>query len=225
MEKPLPSRESLERGEVVGVNLGFARMQFANNDQALRLNQMASTLSGISVEYNPEVWVSSFSRTEGGNGKIVIGGAALPAEIKRAFNWGVESKEDEVLLKAAHELSHAFQRLNGMEKSLTAFLAGSNDIDPTHVPYLELYEFLGANGKISGLSNLELYHQQSAAEKARITAGVSLDIDLLEDATELLAAYSIGDEYFNYRLDKSHLTEDKKAQLADLVVKVFHNHL
>lgn len=223
MEKEQQVRQPPEVEDFNQAKLGSVRMQFANNDPGLRLNQLAASLVGTTVEFNPETWVSVTSRQNASTGKIIVGGAALPPEIKVAFGWGVESKEDEILLKAAHELSHEFQRSSGLENSLVSFLSGSNDINVTHQSYLELYAFLGQHGRVSGLSNLEIYHHQSEAERGRVTTGLAVDMNIIEDITELIAAYSLGDEYFNYRLNKSHLAGDRKLRLAELVVQTFHN--
>lgn len=225
MEQRLPHTENQINVDSAPMQLGLARIQFANNDPALRLNQMAAILSDIKIEFNQDTWASSFSRDGASKSKLTIGGAALPPEIKSAFSWGVESKEDEILLKAAHELSHAFQRLSGLEESLVRFLSGSNDIDKAHEPYLQLYAFLAEHGKVSGLSDLGIYHEQTEAERERVKKGIALDMTLLEDVTELIAAYSISDDYFNYRLNNSHLSEEEKRDLAVFVIQTFHNNI
>ena len=217
--------EQLRTPERRGFNFGQVRMMFAHADPELRLNQLSSQVVGdIKVDLDKTTWVSKTSRRDGEQ-KVTIGGQKLPDEIAKIFAWGVDTKEDEIVLKTAHEISHVFQNKKGLEQQLLLFLSGSNEINENAQEYIELYSALSGLGPVTGLPTMEIYHQQTESEKARVTQGLALDTRILEDITELIAAYSLGDEYFNFRLAGSDVSDEDKSTVARCVVAVYHKHI
>lgn len=200
------------------------RIMFTDADPSLRLNQLSLQLEGVKIELDDTTWVSRTIRGEEGQ-KVVIGAQKLPLEIQEKFAWGVDTKENEIVMKAAHELSHVFQKTKRLEEQLMVFLSGSNTIKEEAIPYIELYATLAETGSITGLADMSIYHDQTQAERERVTTGIALDVRILEDITELIAAYSIGDEYFNFRLEKINTTDDSKKVIARCVVTIFHNYI
>jgi hypothetical protein len=123
-------------------------------------------------------------------------------------------QNEQLLIKISHELAHTFQEEKGFENALVNFLNGTNDINE-HLPYIELYALLSGIGPINGLATEAVYATQSA------NTGL-LKVEILEDITELIAAYIVSDEYFSYRLENSvsSLTGEQKEEIVIKVIEI-----
>lgn len=196
---------------------------FGNKDMSLRLNKITETLLPVEIVMDKNTRVSGRRR----GGSITIGIAKNPKDIETAFRWGTFIKEEERVVKISHEISHRLQEVKGLEESLVNFLSGRNDIPESSHTYIELYTLLSGLGLVTGLAHLNTYHEQNELERQRVTVGASLDIRTLEDITEFLAAYSLGDEYFNFRLGstKRVLNQEEQENISRLVVAVFHQYI
>ena len=188
--------------------------QFIEGDPGLRLNRVASLLNSSTISHDPNTWVSSTRRSDGEN-SISIGTAALPLEVAERWGIGTSDQNEQMMVKLSHELAHAFQEEKGFEGALVSFLNGNNDINERHLPYIELYSLLSGIGPINGLTTEAVYAAQST------NTGL-LKVEILEDITELIAAYIVSDEYFSYRLDNSvsSIEQEQKEQIAIKVIEV-----
>lgn len=206
-------------------DFGQIRMMFAHNDSNLRLNKIAEHLDGISVNLNDKTWVSSFKRSQDGL-VITVGTEHLPEDVNALFEWGAKNKEEMLILKIAHELSHGLQKLKGLEEELIKFGNGSNNTSEKALEYLQLYEMLGSVPRLTGLSKMGIYHDQTITERERVGGtSFAVDMQILEDVTELIAAYSLGDSYFNFRLDRSNLSQYEKEEIARYVIAIFQKNI
>ncbi len=200
------------------LGLGGALKKFMSGDPTLRLNKLVDSLQGAVVTTNENTWVSSTRRNEHDKNKISIGTAQLPHEV--AKRWGVETDDvnEQILTKFAHELAHQFQIEKGFENALVRWLVdseGKEVIASEHIPYIELYAFIAQNGRITGLSSEPIY-----AEQSKNTG--ELKVEILEDITELISAYLISDEYFNYMLSISRksLTHEETEFICTKVIEI-----
>jgi hypothetical protein len=181
---------------------------------SLRVGKILSEVGGVLV-VNEASAESSTKRLENGSSQISLGAMPFRRENVDSFGWGVDSAKEQLLVKLAHESAHVFQNQAGYEQALVGFLNGSNDIDEKFHPYLELYTFLNTKGVCNGLADAGVYHRQS------MDTGL-LSISTLEDVTELIGAYLISDDYFNFRLEGSKvpLSDEDKKKIAMLVIQI-----
>lgn len=188
--------------------------QFVEGDPDMRLNRVAALLRSTSVSHDPSTWVSSTKR-EGGNNTISIGTQELPEQVAERWRVGTSDQNEQLLIKLSHELAHAYQEEKGFETALVGFLDGNNEIGKQHLPYIELYALLTGIGPINGLTTESVYASQST------NTGL-LRVEVLEDITELIAAYIVSDEYFSYRLENSvsSLDQEQKEKIATKVIEI-----
>ena len=179
------------------------------------LNRLLAKLNVSSIEDRPETWVSSTTgpQRQGGEGaaQITIGMQEVPSEV--AARWGWQGTVDEQLvLKIAHECVHKFQHDGGYEQALVRALQTGQvrDEDQEFLPYVSLYLALEETGSVSGLAAEPIYKLQSE------NTG-ELKVEILEDMTELIAAYMLGDEYLFSKLSASHVSQAQAEQVAILV--------
>jgi hypothetical protein len=181
---------------------------------SLRVGRIISRVNGALI-INEAIPESSAKRLEDGTSQISLGAMPFRRENVDSFGWGVDSAKEQLLVKLAHESAHVFQNQAGYEQALVNFLNGSNDIDEKFHPYIELYSFLNTKGVCNGLADMNVYHRQS-----RDTGLLSMNT--LEDVTEFIGAYLVGDDYFRFRLDgsKVSLSEEDKKKIAMLVIQI-----
>ena len=181
---------------------------------SLRIGRILSTTNGTLV-VNEASAGSSVKRLEDGSSIISLGELPFRRESVDSFGWGVDSANEQLLIKLSHEIAHVFQSKSGYEQALVNFLNGSNDIDEKFHPYLELYAFLNTKGVCNGLADMDVYHQQS-----RDTGLLSMNT--LEDMTEFIGAYLISDDYFTFRLEGSKLplSGEEKNKISTLVIQI-----
>ncbi len=201
-----------------GISTAYSRF-FIERDPSFRLTKAIETLRNTSIELNSERSTSVSSRTQDENGesvnKITIGLKPYSNTEVERWSMGTNSNEEQILVKLAHEVAHAFQKEKGYEKSLEDFFNGSNDIPESHIIYLLLYQEISSTGRISGLANEDVYRQQS------ISTG-DIKMEIVEEITELIASYFLGDAYFQFRLDQS-LTEldlEQKESIASKIISL-----
>lgn len=189
--------------------------QFLSNDPSLRLNRVAQILNSTQVAHTESTWTSSTRREQDGVNIVSIGIQTLPEEVTARWGVGTSNQNEQVLIKLSHELAHAFQVEKGFEGALVRFLDGDNNIPDNFVPYIELYAILSDLGPINGLTTESVYAQQSRGTG-------NLKMEILEDITELIAAYIISDGYFAQRLESSvtNLSQEQKEQIATKVIGV-----
>jgi hypothetical protein len=209
------AQESAPRRLFSGLSLIMDQVLLNDESRnSLRVRKILSTVNGTLFvnEASPE---SSVKRNEDGSSQVSIGAIPFRSESVDSFGWGVDSANEQLLVKLAHESAHVFQNHAGYEQALVNFLNGSNDIDEKFHPYLELYAFLNTKGVCNGLADMNVYHKQS-----RDTGLLSMNT--LEDMTEFIGAYLISDDYFNFRLvgSKVSLSEEDKKKIAMLVIQI-----
>ncbi len=189
--------------------------QFLEGDPSFRLNRLAGMLNKTEIVQNESTWVSSTKREEDGSNTISVGTQALPEGVSDRWGYGTSEPSEQLVIKLAHELAHGYQRESGLEEALVSFLNGSTDIANEHIPFIELYAMLTGLGRINGLTTEEIYAEQSKG------TGL-LKMEILEDITELMAAYMISDEYFTFRLENSvsNLTHEEKEQIATKILQI-----
>jgi hypothetical protein len=140
------------------------------------------------------------------------------------FGWGTETKEQDYVVKFAHEYAHAVQ--GEFEASLMRFLTktgplAEGDIPEDHVPFLQLYSELQDIGGLFGLSSHPFYHQQNESMKAE-HGYLPVDIKVIEDMAELIGSYLLGTEYFLHRIGntRARISQEQAERLAGYVVTV-----
>ncbi len=208
-------QESTPRRLFSGLSSIMDQVLLSHESQnSLRVGKVLSMINGVLVA-NETSTESSAKRLENGSSQISLGAMPFRRENVDNFGWGVDSAKEQLLIKLAHESAHVFQNQAGYEQALVNFLNGTNDIDEKFHPYIELYAFLNTKGVCNGLADMDVYHRQS-----RDTGLLSMNT--LEDITEFIGAYLIGDDYFNFRLDGSKiiLSDKDKEKIAMLIKKI-----
>lgn len=192
----------------------FSRLLVEFVEGRLQLSEIQRMMGGaVKVESNANSWVSHTIRRPGKTFEISIGEQKVPDDIIRQWGWGADTVESQYLVKISHEYAHVFQDV--FDQNLVRWLDGADDIPEDHVNYILLYAFLAQSGRITGLSDMNIYHEQSKSSG-------NLSIPVYEDMAEMLGAYFISEEYFNFRVGQSRidLSPAKQAELKDLIVKV-----
>lgn len=168
---------------------------------------------------------------------VVIGTQKLPEEISKTFGWGVESSEHEYAVKAAHEIAHVYQKSLNFEYDLRRYKTEGARFKPSVEilknainAYIYLYGMLelaksGTGKPATGLASLSVYHAQTLKNQKDVvdwghTKDSSLDQQIIEDITEILAAYSLGEDYFNFRLNNMNIAEGQKSTVEGLVKSI-----
>jgi len=167
---------------------------------------------------------------------VVIGTQKLPREFEEVFGWGVEDKDHEYAVKAAHEIAHVYQKLVGFEEDLIRSKKDGANFKPTRglgeasYAYIYLYDMLSivkqSTGKAAtGLASLPVYHTQTETKVRKVvewghTPESALDQVILEDITELMGAYSLGKDYFDFRLNNMNIDEGKRSTVKDIIAKM-----
>ncbi len=169
--------------------------------------------------------------------EVVIGTKKVPPEIAKLFGWGVESADHEYAIKAAHEISHVYQiSLDFKHDLIRSKIEGAN-FKPKHAElsnatygYIYLYHLLdsiktGTGLPATGLSSLSLYHNKTIQNEQNVvewghSSDSALDEQILEDITELMGAYALGEEYFNFRLNNMNIDAGQKSTVRDLIASV-----
>lgn len=205
--------ERVESGGTPEIFSGFPEVlqQFVAGQ--LPLNRIQeSTRVRVSVESDASTWVSS-TRREGEKIRLRIGEQKIPGPIAKQFRWGARTVEEQYAVKVAHEYAHVLQEK--FDSHLLRWLDGADDIPEDAIPYIQLYATLSSIGGLHGLSQMDVYHQQSR------TTG-NLSVPVYEDMAETIASYLLGNEYFLYRLANTHgsLTQEQAEELVDHVTKV-----
>jgi hypothetical protein len=171
--------------------------------------------SNVKANDNDQTWESKFNRE---TGEATIGTAPLPENIKQLWGWGTKDPNMENLLKILHENSHAFQKSEGLEDALCRWLVPPypQPENPRQEAYIELYEIYKTLGRVNGLSTMQKYEMMSQ-ETGR------LSMPILEDITETMAAYTLGEDYLNFRLDNGllPLTTSTKEMILDRIRRIF----
>lgn len=182
----------------------------------LPLNLAQELLKEIHFTVEPSSWIGIARRTDR---SISLGLDAIPLDTVRRWGWGVESAADQVHVKASHEYAHFIQDF--FDRDLTKFLDRKfEEVREQSHAYLQLYTVLSEIGRISGLPEEKIYERQNQEISAR---GGHLDMRIYEDMAEMIGAWMLGDDYYNFRLDHSvtPLTHEQKEDLTKLIWKVF----
>ncbi len=182
----------------------------------LDLNKVQElTRDSVSVESDPTTWISS-ARSEGEMTRVRIGEQLLPENIAQQFKWGAETVEHQYVVKVAHEYAHVVQEM--FDQHLLRWLDGADNVPEDAIPYIQLYASLAGIGGLHGLSQMNVYHEQS-----RSTG--NLDVSVYEDMAETIGSYLLSSEYFLYRLQNAHgqITQEQAKELVDQVVAVIAN--
>jgi hypothetical protein len=198
-----------------------AVINFGTGNPSMRLNKLVSLLGITQIENVDETtWESKTSGPQrvgqAGEAEVSIGGRPVPEGV--AERWGWSSNEDEqMVLKIAHEFAHKFQHDRGHEQALVRALSSGNiaDADEVFTPYISLYLALEGSGSVTGLGADAFYKEQSS------NTG-NLKVEVLEDMTELIAAYLISDEYLFHKLTTSpaNINQAQAEQIAVLITEV-----
>lgn len=194
--------------------------KFTTNDLSMRLNKLTQSdgRSPVIAEAVRGTWESGAMRTDDRLSitALKVGLDENPEHEKQLFAWGTRSQNDEILIKTAHEVAHAYQVDERIEQGIVDFLNNKNEgFTDKQMAAIECYAMLSGTGRLSGLSTLGIYEAQSAH------AG-DLKIEILEDMTELLGAYLISDEYFSWRLSNTRipLGEEHQAKIASYIIRM-----
>lgn len=211
-------RKDEKCGDVVFDKIASEEMSEAYRNKKLPINLAQEVLKDLAVVTNSNSWVSSARR--GDRSVLKIGTESVPAETVKRWGWGAYEAENQIYIKASHEYAHYIQDF--FDKDLANFL--DNEMDQVREKqsrqYLELYTFLVATGRISGLPEEEIYQRQTEDLKNR---GSLLDMRTYEDMAEVIGAWMLGEEYYNFRLDnsKTPLSVEKKNRLTVLIGNIF----
>ncbi len=192
---------------------GFTQIleQFVSN--RLDINKVQElTRNRVSLDSDPSTWISSARTVEEGT-HIRIGEQKVPESIAQQFRWGAETVEHEYVVKVAHEYAHVVQET--FDQHLLRWLDGSSDIPEDALPYIQLYASLATIGGLHGLSQMDVYHEQSR------TTG-NLNVSVYEDMAETIGSYLLGNEYFLYRIQnvQGQITQEQAKELVEHVVAV-----
>jgi Zn-dependent M16 (insulinase) family peptidase len=173
------------------------------------------TREQVRVESDPTTWVSS-TRSENGITRVRIGEQLLPENIARQFRWGAETVEHQYVVKVAHEYAHVVQEM--FDQHLLRWLDGADNVPEDAIPYVQLYAALANVGGLHGLSQMDVYHEQS-----RSTG--NLNVSVYEDMAETIGSYLLSSEYFLYRIQnaRGQITQEQAEELVDHVVAVVAN--
>ncbi|MDB5244778.1 MAG: hypothetical protein JWN18_648 [Parcubacteria group bacterium] len=204
------SRETHQQQDVF---MGFEQVLEKFVAQQLPINKIQELTRGqVNIESNSASWVSSARSLEKAT-QITIGEQKIPENIARQFGWGANSAEQEYAVKVAHEYAHVLQKT--FDQHLLQWLDGADDIPEDAIPYLQLYAALATISGLFGLSQLDIYHEQSRATG-------NLSVPVYEDMAETLSSYLLGDEYFLYRLQhaRKQITEDQLKEIAEYVIQI-----
>lgn len=191
--------------------------RFMQDDPTLRLIRVSKILQStiVSTDENTSISVTRRRPNMPADNMVTIGTQPWTEEAARRFGVGTNNPSEQIIIKLAHELAHAFQAEMGFEQALVDFLNGHNDIPEYTIPYIELYAILSGVGTINGLTREPIY-----AEQSRETG--DLKMETLEEITELISSYMISDEYFIFRLENSvtNLDYDTKEIISRKVIEV-----
>jgi hypothetical protein len=185
--------------------------QFVSNQ--LPINRIQElTRNYVTIDSDPSTWVSS-TRKEGNMTHVRIGEQKLPENIARQFGWGVETLEQEYVVKVAHEYAHVIQEM--FDQHLLRWLDGATDVTEEAIPYIQLYAVLAISGCLHGLPQMDIYHEQNK------TTG-NLSVPVYEDMAETIGSYLLGNDYFLYRIQNSHgrITQEQAEEIVQHVITV-----
>jgi hypothetical protein len=201
--------------------LSEAVTNFGTGNPSMRLNKLIALLGISEIENVDEAtWESKTNGPkrvgETGEAKVTIGGRSIPESVAERWGWSGDSNE-QMVLKIAHEFAHKFQHDKGYEQALVRALSNGaiDDSDQDFIPYISLYLALEGSGPVTGLGGDSFYREQS-----RDTG--NLKVEVLEDMTELIAAYLISDEYLFHKLSTSpnNINQAQAEQIAILITQV-----
>ncbi|MBY0310107.1 hypothetical protein K2Q16_03110 [Patescibacteria group bacterium] len=194
--------------------------EFGTNNPSFRLNKVAAAILGdgdrIKLKPDDTTWVGKYSRTPTTQHErtITYGTGGVPETV--AQRWGIAeaSPKEQLVFKFAHELAHAFLEQSGYERTLLQWLDG-HLVPQNQIPIIHLYLALEKVGRVSGLSTMDVYRRQSE----QVESG-RLNVAILEDITELVAAYFLGDEYYMQKIDQSvtNLTQVAKDVITANII-------
>lgn len=217
--------------------------KFKNPQGGLLFTKMLSLFPHVPIRNDDNTWhgvtrltVNTKTREEIVT-EVVIGTQKVPEEIARVFGWGVESADHEHAVKASHEIAHVYQKAIGFEHELIRYKTDGASFKPRNknlsnavYSYIYLYDMLSAiksgTGKpVTGLASLSLYHSQTAKnEQNAVEWGHSkesaLDQQVMEDIAELMGAYALGEDYFNFRLNTMNIAEGQKSTVRDMLKSI-----
>ena len=148
---------------------------------------------------------------------IHIGAQPAPPETAKLYGWGVNNIDSEMAVRTSHEMAHAVQVARGFEQALVDILNGiTRYVTNQQSAYISLYKIFTAYGKsVTGLSTEEIYKEQSIE--------ANMEVPVIEDITELLGAYLLGDEYFYWRLNRirGDFSDMEKLGILSLVSTIY----
>ena len=181
--------------------------KFLANDASLRFVRMNTPVEGeqpAPLHINENGW-KSVTSTRTGAPVVVLGRQQLPEEKDRLFQWGADTESAQLLVKAAHESAHVYQIQKGLDKALEDHLNNvPRELTREQVAYIDLYHFFNERGSVTGLSSESIYALQSRE--------ANMNVHALEDITELLGAFTLGDEYFLWRLNRLGMFSDEEKE-------------
>lgn len=187
-------------------------------DDQLPINRVQRLASHAKIESRADTWISSTTRNDRGETVVKIGEQAIPRDVAEEWKWGADTKEQQYIVKFSHEYAHVIQE--EFDAQLLRWLDGADNVPDEYIPYIQLYAALSNIGGLNGLSQMNVYHEQSR------TTG-NLSVPVYEDMAETIGSYLLGDEYFLYRIANGRvaLTEQQKEEVATHVVSVVETWL
>ena len=184
-----------------------------------RLNQaLAKWGGGVRYHTGDGTWESRTRKSDARDRvvEVHIGAEPMPSDTARLYNWGTNTIDSEIIVRQAHEIAHVLQVHKGLERALEDHLNGVGNTTSEQTAYVSLYDALNAYGQsVTGLSTEKIYTKQSIEANMSVVA--------LEDMTELLGAYLLGDEYFYWRLNRirGDFSDMEKLGILSLVSSIY----
>lgn len=236
-------RYLVEREQSPKFNFDAIYEKFKNPQGGLIFTKILSLFPHVPIRNDDNNWhgvtrstVNTETREETVT-EVVIGTQKVPQEIAKIFGWGVESTDHEFAVKASHEIAHVYQMSVGFQHDLIRSKTEGATFKPAHKElsnavhsYIYLYDMLdtikSSTGKpVTGLASLSLYHAQTAKNEQNVvewghSKESALDQQIMEDITELMGAYALGEDYFNFRLNNMNIAEGQKSTVKNLIQSI-----
>lgn len=240
---PTGDRYLVRQEQVPKFNFDEIYEKFKNPEGGLIFTKILSLFPHVPIKNDDNNWHGT-TRTlltketlEEVPTEVVIGTQKVPKEIAKIFGWGVESADHEFAVKASHEIAHVYQMSVGFQHDLIRSKTEGATFKPSHkelsnatYSYIYLYEMLGTiksgTGKpVTGLASLPLYHAQTTEKEQNVvewghSKETALDQQIMEDITELMGAYALGEDYFNFRLNNMNIAEGQKSTVRDAIKSI-----
>ena len=240
---PVDDRYLVRQEQVPKFNFDAIYEKFKNPQGGLIFTKMLSLFPHIPIRNDDNNWhgtthtLLTKETLEEAPTEVVIGTQKVPQEIAKIFGWGVESADHEFAVKASHEKAHEYQMSVGFQHDLIRSKTEGATFKPKHqalsnatYSYIYLYDMLdsiksGTGKPVTGLASLSLYHGQTTEREQNVvewghSKESALDQQVMEDIAELMGAYALGEDYFNFRLSNMNIADGQKSTVRDAIKSI-----